>query len=517
MPPFLQQLKALWEALGLNQKVSLILATLFVFVIMIALLMWSSRPRMALLYGGIETAEMADVVSFVEGQGVAYEVRGGNAIFVSQPEVHRLRMEMASQGLPKGGGVGFEIFDRTNFGISDFVQRTNYLRAIQGELARTIGQMDGVSGARVMVVVPENRLIADQMNTRPTASVFVEASGRGLSLDGVNAIRHLVANAVEGLLVDDVAVVDQMGMVLSEALRTDESLADVAGQLKHRREIERYFSDKIETLLRPIVGPDGVVARVSAEIDHEAETRTEVIYDPNGQVVRNQTITEDSSTSSETRPGQASGFAANLPGELGSTGAAGGPAGNTNVTNDTRTNRSTTYEINQSTIERIRTPGDITELTASVFVAQRLDPETREPIARDAAEMERLQRMVAKVLGLASEAEINTQVTVAEMPFVDSVPTEMPEPTLLDNVMRYENFIRNFIAVGIAVVVFLVFLRLLKNQQMDAPVLRPLSESEPRIQTTPTLTADMLNELIEQKPDNVGAALRHWIDDGNKH
>jgi flagellar M-ring protein FliF len=182
-----------------------------------ALAFWSSRLNYSLLYGKLDEGEASKVIAALDEAKVPYEIsRGGGAIMVPADKVYQVRMQMAGKGIPRGEGVGFEIFDKANFGISDFVQRANYTRAVQGELARTISQLDQVETARVMIVMPENRLLSDAQR-KPTASVFVRVKGNGqLPSSAVNSIRFLVANSVEGLQANNVSVVDNMGNVLSQ-------------------------------------------------------------------------------------------------------------------------------------------------------------------------------------------------------------------------------------------------------------------------------------------------------------
>ena len=173
-----KQLQEIWKQLGLNQRISIVLAGLTVLAVLGGLVFWSGRADYALLYGKLDEAEAAKVVAALDDAKVPYKItRGGGSIQVPSDKVHLMRMQLAAKGIPRGEGVGFEIFDKPNFGISDFVQRANYLRAIQGELARTIGQLDGVENARVMIVVPENRLLVDNLK-KPTASVFLKVRGQ---------------------------------------------------------------------------------------------------------------------------------------------------------------------------------------------------------------------------------------------------------------------------------------------------------------------------------------------------
>src|SRR5438876_8801698 len=172
-----RQLLGIWKQLGLNQRISVVLATTVVGVALFSLAFWSSRVDYALLYGKLDDAEAAKVIAVLDETKVPHKVgQAGGAIYVPRDQVHLMRMQLASKGIPRGDGVGFEIFDKANFGISDFVQRANYVRAIQGELARTIGQLDEVEAARVMIVLPENRLLLDK-DKYATASVFVRVRG----------------------------------------------------------------------------------------------------------------------------------------------------------------------------------------------------------------------------------------------------------------------------------------------------------------------------------------------------
>src|SRR5262245_52779720 len=236
----------IWKQLGVNQRVSLVLGTGVVLAGLIGLILWSSRPDYVLLYGKLDDGEAARVMAALDDAKVPYKSgRGGGSILVPSDKVYQMRAQLAAKGIPRGEGVGFEIFDKPNFGISDFIQRANYLRAVQGELARTIGQIDMVESARVMIVIPENRLLVDNQK-KPTASVFVRIKGNGqLPASAVNSIRFLVANAVEGLQANGVSVVDNLGNVLSENQDNDATgLSN--NQLNARRNLEQYLARKAE-------------------------------------------------------------------------------------------------------------------------------------------------------------------------------------------------------------------------------------------------------------------------------
>src|SRR5580658_6948920 len=280
-----QQLLAIWKQLGLNQRISIVLATAVVFIGLCTVALWSSRPDYALLYGKLDDGEASKIVAALDEAKVPYQVRGGS-IYVPNDKVYAMRMQMAGKGIPRGEGVGFEIFDKANFGISDFVQRANYTRAVQGELARTISQLDQVESARVMIVMPENRLLSDAQR-KPTASVFVRIKGNGqLPSAAVNSIRFLVANSVEGLQVNNVSVVDNGGNVLSENEETDSVAGLSNNQLTARRNFEQYLTKKAQGMLEQVLGAGKAIVRVSAELNWDTITKTEDKFDPDGQVVK---------------------------------------------------------------------------------------------------------------------------------------------------------------------------------------------------------------------------------------
>lgn len=508
-----QSLLALWKELHLNQRVSLVLAAFVVVAGLTALVVWSRRPDMQLLYGRLSEKDAATIVSQLQAQNIPHKVtNGGSTVYVPADQVYRLRMELASKGVPSGDGVGFEIFDKGQFGLSDFVQRTNYLRALQGELARTISQLEGVRSARVMIVQPENRLLLTDQNIKPTASVFVELASPRLDSDAVNSIRNLVANAVQGLAVDAVAVVDQRGRVLSEELRQDPTLGTASSQMRYRQQVEDYFAKKVESMLVPVVGANNAIVRVSAEIETEATTTMQERFDPEGQVVRSQTVTEDVSNSTEGRAGGNVGISANTPEK-----PAEAPKAS-NVTESNRKNRTTSYEIGRSVTNVTRQPGSIRSLTASVFVAERGVGPDGKPIKRTPEELQALRQVVVNALGMkaAPGQTPEAMVSLQEMAFqVEPVSQQIQQIQSETRVQGWLETASRYVAVGLAALVFLVFWKMLKKQSVEPVPMELLAEppdaTKRALQTNGMLSPELLTELIRQKPANIGTALRDWV------
>lgn len=532
MKNFSQSLLDLWKQLGLNQRVSLVVAALAVIGGLIAVVLWSRRPDYQLLYARLSEKDAAAIIGQLQTQNIPHQVTaGGTAVQVPSDQVYKLRMDLAAKGLPSGDGVGFEIFDKGQFGLSDFVQRTNYLRALQGELARTIMQLQGVRAARVMIVQPENRLLLTEQGVKSTASVFVDVGGGRLETDQVNAVRHLVANAVQGLLPDQVAVVDNRGRVLSEDLKQDPTLGTASSQMRYRQQVEDYFSKKVETMLAAVIGPGNAVVRVSAEIDTEASTTVEEKYDPEGQVVRSQSVVEDTSSTAESRSaGGVVGVSANVPEKNPGTESAR-PVSNSE---QTRKNRTTTYEINRTTSNTTHNPGGIKYLTAAVFIAPRqaapaVDAKgapvpAAEPQKRSPEELNALRQVVVNALGLkvAAGQSLDSLVSLQEMPFqaTEQIPAQV---AAIEKESRWQGWVEagsRWAGVAGAAVVLLIFWRMLAKQKPEPVPIEVLALSpEPAKRATlpanAAITPDLLNELIKQKPANIGVALRDWVSVGS--
>lgn len=530
MKKFLQSLLELWKQLGLNQRVSLAIAALVVVAGLVAVVLWSQRPDYQLLYARLSEKDAASIIGQLQTQNIPHVVTaGGTAVQVPADQVYKLRMDLAAKGLPSGDGVGFEIFDKGQFGLSDFVQRTNYLRAVQGELARTIMQLQGVRAARVMIVQPENRLLLTDASVKSTASVFVDVGGKRLDSDQVNAIRHLVANAVQGLSPDQVAVVDNRGHVLSEELKQDPTLGTASSQIRYRQQVEDYFAKKVETMLAAVIGPGNAVVRVSAEIDTEAVTVLEERFDPEGQVVRTQTTTEDTSSSAESRSsGGVVGVSANVP-EKNPGSESARPVSNSE---QSRKNRTTTYEINRTTFNTTRNPGSVKNLTAAVFIAPRnpvpAAPGTpgapvAEPQRRTPEELNALRQLVVNALGVKLPAgqPVDSVVSLQETPFqpAEQLPAQI---AAIEQNNRWQGWLEagsRWFAVAAAIVVFAVFWRMLRRQKPEAVPIEVLSLSPDatnrNLPAQNGITPDLLNELIRQKPANVGVALRDWVSAGS--
>jgi flagellar M-ring protein FliF len=365
-----------------------------------------------------------------------------------------------------------------------------------------------------MIVQPENRLLLTDQNIKPTASVFVELASSRLDVDAVNSIRHLVANAVQGLQPDSVAVVDHRGRVLSEDLKQDPTLGTASSQMRYRQQVEDYFAKKVESMLIPVLGANNAIVRVSAEIDSEATSLMQEKYDPEGQVVRSQTVTEDLSNSTEPRNGGTVGITANTPDAP----AGAAEARPSAVSESNRKNRSTTFEIGRSVTNVTRQPGTVRSLTASVFIAQSGVAADGTPKKRTPEELQDLRQIVINALGLkaAPGQSVDSMVSLQEITFqTEPIAQQIQQIQTETRVQGWIETASRYIAVLIAAVVLFIFWKTLKKQKFEAVPMElltaPPDAAQRALNHNGALTPELLTELIRQKPANIGTALRDWV------
>ena len=525
-----QQLLTIWGQLGASQRISVLAATFVLVAGLTATALWSAHAEYGLLYGGLSDTESAKVIAALGDAKVTYKVGSGGAIMVPSDKVYTMRMQLASKGIPQGDGVGFEIFDKPNFGISDFVQRANYLRALQGELARTIGQLDEVKAARVMIVLPENRLLLDK-DKFPTASVFVRVRGNSqLPPQTINSIRFLVANSVEGLKANHVAVVDNLGN--TEEISDNESLAGVStSQLAARRALEQYLSKKAQDMLETVLGPGQAIVRVSADVNYDTITKTEEKFDPDGQVVKSQTKNDENNDTASAMNTVPTGISGNTVGETNSL-ASGAPV---NSSKNHKITSTVEYENGRTTSAITQAAGGIKRLTAAVTVAQQMEGTgaDRKPLVRSPEEITKLQRIVSSALG-ADLARGDT-IELAELPFNDQFATEMT--TQLDQQVKRDfwwELARKAVYPALGLVAFMILLRTFKRTpvqeiQLGIPVGRLAYKNgngngngyssrfgEHNFEPQPgVVTVDVLNRLIKDNPNNMTQAIRDWMNRGH--
>lgn len=391
------------------------------------------------LYTRLSTADAAEVVESLRAKKVPYRLAdGGSTILVSRAQLYDLRLEMASSGLPKGGGVGFEIFDQSSILMTDFTQKVNYRRAMQGELARTIAQLPQVESARVHLAIPESSLFSRDKK-EPSASVYLKLlPGRTLSPKQIAGIAHLTSSSVENLQVERVAVLDGDGRLLGDAPSSDgAALSSRALNITH--DYETRLEKRVVELLEPVVGAGRVVARISADLDLSRSEETSEQYDAENTAVRTERKQQEKSNSLRRDAGGLAGTPGNLPQAAGQAGGAGF-AGNTS--NSDRASTETDYAVPKVVRHTERPVGEVRRLSVAVLVdsgsmggdtqagaelvvpsgAERRGPAALQPSTTALAEL------VKRSVGF--QAERGDQIEVVYLPFSAKVaPAEASEAT----------------------------------------------------------------------------------------
>jgi flagellar M-ring protein FliF len=375
-------------------------------VIFLLVVYWLNRADYKVLYSRLYPEDAAAVVEMLQKEKVAYRLAdNGSTILVPSSKVYDLRLAIAGKGALHGQGIGYEIFDESKIGQTDFVQHINYQRALQGELARTMGELPGVERARVHLVMPSRSLFIEEQNL-PSASVMLKVTpGQELTGRQIQSIVNLVATSVEGLTRDRITVADTSGRVLYEP-RGEESLEGLSSvQLEHKAfTVERRLQQAIEQMLVPVLGSGKVIARVNADLDFSRRTIRKELYDPDSAVVRSeQKSDEETLGSMQTEAG--------VP-EAAFVGTAGSGAGSTQSA--TRTSSTTNFEINKEEQSIIVPVGRLERLSVAVIVDgtyQQDDAGSSVFVPRSDEELRRIRELVQRAVGFDSARGDAIEVT----------------------------------------------------------------------------------------------------------
>ncbi|WP_370867315.1 flagellar basal-body MS-ring/collar protein FliF [Parvibaculum sp.] len=355
----------LLKSLGMVRlaALGLVALTLLGFFAVIVLRM-GSEPK-ALLFSDVGVEDAAKMVAELDAAKITYELRGnGSMIYVPQNDVLRLRMMLAGKGLPAGGTVGYEIFDNADaLGTTSFLQNINHLRALEGELARTIRAIEGIESVRVHLVLPERELFSRDRR-EPTASIVLKVSRNSLTTQQVKAIQYLVASAVDGLSPGRVSIVDERGALLASGVGEDSQSLLVSSVDERRTGYENRLRTHLENILQRVVGVDKARVEVTALMDYNRITQTSDTFDPNGQVVRSTQTVDDNSSSADGAGNGGVTVGNNLPNA--NLGGADTETGSRQATN--RTEETVNYEISRTTKTEILEPGRVKRVSVAVLV-----------------------------------------------------------------------------------------------------------------------------------------------------
>ena len=384
------------------------------------------------LFTDLTFEDSSAIVRDLERQAVPYQVRNDGAIILVPKEtVTRIRMKLAESGLPKGGGVGYEIFDKSDsLGATSFVQNINHLRALEGELARTIRSIDRVAAARVHLVLPERPLFSRERQ-EPSASIVLKLRG-GLEAQQVRAIRHLAASAVNGLKPTRVSVVDETGRLLADGADEEGGLG--AGADERKVAFERRLREQIDNIVSSVVGPGRARVQLTADFDFNRITQTTDKFDPEGRVVRSSQTREETLASSEAREGQVTvgnelpGAGQNRQGAGAGTGGTGG-ADNANKSDNRKSEEIVNYEISRTTKTEVIEGGRVNRVSVAVLVDgtyAKNDKGESIYTPREKEELDRISALVRSAIGF--DQKRGDQVEVVNLRFAETPQNLINEP-----------------------------------------------------------------------------------------
>jgi flagellar M-ring protein FliF len=402
--------------LGAMAAVTAALVGVFAFIILRV-----TAPQMSPVFTDLTPEDSAAIVKDLERQAIPYELKNDGAIvMVPRDRLTRVRMKLAEGGLPKGGGVGYEIFDKSDtLGATSFVQNINHLRALEGELARTIKAIDRVQAARVHLVLPERPLFSRD-KVEPSASIVLRVRG-ALEASQVRAIRHLVASAVNGLKPQRVSVVDEAGNLLADGAAAGTAAAGGSGE-ERQANFERRLKDQIESIVSSVVGPGRARVQLSADFDFNRITETFDKFDPEGRVLRSSQTREESS-GSDSKEGQVS-VGNELPGAQQQ--QQQGPAARDS---SRKSEEIVNYEISRSTKTEVTEGGRIKRVSAAVLVDGSYAKNDKgesvyQPRAKE--ELERIAALVRTAVGF--DQKRGDQIEVVNLRFAEAPAAPIQEP-----------------------------------------------------------------------------------------
>ncbi|MFZ5980710.1 MAG: flagellar basal-body MS-ring/collar protein FliF [Candidatus Zixiibacteriota bacterium] len=472
---------------------------------------WLNEITYSRLYSELDESEAGEVITYLNDNKIPYRLgSNGTSIEVPSDDVYRVRISLAAQGLPRAANMGYSIFDQNNLGMTDFLQNLNFRRALEGELTRTIMQLNEVQAARVHIVMPKQRLFKEDQKDA-TASVLLKLNGNSsLSKQQINGITHLVAASVEGLDPANISIIDYNGNLLSSGTKPDAVAGLSSTQLEVRKEVEDYLQDKAQTMLDGVLGSDKAIVRVTADLNFQQIERTSESYDPNAPSVRSEERTKTSASSTQKNEET-------------------NESGEENNSESTITN----YELNKTIEHIINEVGSIDRLSVAVMVDGVYNEVTNDAgetemiyQPRSQEELDRLAAIVKNAVGFNQQR--NDQIEMVNISF-DRKNLEYDQETL-DSMYMWEFYMD--IAKKFGYVLMIVFLLLYFKKKSNKlfgalkglipppppapkPVIPPKAESLAEEEVLPIQAearkprlVDQMQETAKERPDEIAKVIK---------
>jgi len=531
MNDFIKNVQQVWNGVPKNRRIPILVAALMIVAGLAAIITYSNKPNMAVLFGDMQPTEASKVVDTLKEKKIRYELADeGRTVKVPEADVYDLRLSFAAAGVPRAsdtsGGVGFELLDKQSFGMSDMMQKANYYRAIQGELARTIKRMDDIDEASVMIVVPEERLFSKDRKEAKASVLLQLKQGHELNKEQVRAIRFLVSNSVEGLTPTHVAIVDTTGRSLAEDDSGNSLSSVTTTQLSVQQEYETHLKQKVQEMLDQTLGVGQSRVEISTDLQFDTIQDTSEKWDPKSAVVANENI-QNEETHSKTQQAEA------IVGTTPNVDPNANSDKNLTSSDTTKADQQNQYDVNREVESVQRATGVPTRITAAVVVNVRKagTGATASVTPRTQQEKDEIAEIVKDAIGYTNvPGGRQDVVTVQEMEFAPAFAEEVPVDAtskVEDLKNRWMPYASQGLLIILAVAVLLYLRSILKSStsfESDASgefssLLNrykkmaddALAEVDRDKAAPAVLSVDELSKLIRDNPGNTSQAIKVWM------
>ncbi len=461
------QFKALLTNLTTGKTIALFILLTGTVICLVLFAMWAGKPDFHLLYSNLSPEDAGAILTKLKDQKIPYRISAnGSSVLVPGERVYETRLELASQGLPQGSGVGFEIFDNTKLGMTEFVQNVNYQRACQGELSRTINGFAEIESSRVHIVMPSKSLFIEEEKPASASVVLKLSPGRKLTKNQVQGIVHLVSSSISGLSPENVTIVDNYGKMLAGFKEKSATGKIGSDQVEFQEKLERNSENKIKTMLEAALGLNKAIVRVSCLLDFKKYEKTEEKYQPDNKVIRSEQVFNETSKEKETTPAGIPGVTSKIsPGNIKADTAGGNPEFN-------KQDRTVNYEIGKVISHTVEPVGNIIRLSVAVIVdgtyklmkskTGKNKKEEWKYFPRTSDEMEKLENIVKRAVNFSAKRGdsievINIPFETTRLKLAQGEEYIITEKSWLSTMKQYSHLIR-YIVSGIFFLFIFIFL-----------------------------------------------------------
>ncbi len=545
MPPFIEQFFEKFKKLETIYKIFIISAVVLFFSMVILFASFSNSKTFSPLYYNLTASQAGEVIQFLKKQRIPYKINEKTGLIeVPKSDIYEVRMTLAKSGLPGDNQVGLEIFDRTKLGQTEFVQNINYIRAIQGELSRSIESIRGIKHARVHIVIPKESLFIEDQ-TPATASIIITYEGgiRKLKKNQIRGIINLVASAVEGLKPENVKIIDSYGNVLTDLLKEENEniTEETSKKLNFKKKIEKYYEKRIQSMLEKVVGKGKVIARVTADIDFTKSEKTVEMYDPEMIAERSHQILKESSEKYNPQKGGVPGVVTNVP-------SVAAQQNKKIINNNLKENHNknqeiVNYEVSKTVSKTVNPVGIIKRMSVAVLVdgtyktVKKGKKEVKKFVPRNSNEMNIFKEIVKKAIGFNQKRKDQIEVSCVEFSYNEAA-------VLAANIAkeRRTELITIGIKYGLTIIMLLIifififrpFLKVIMQRvkppeelvkmpktiealeqevksKKDRKGVSGTSATIEEISPQKKSPKDILVEIIEENPQEVAKIVQQWI------